>query len=133
MVPGRGQTSGDEQRAELVAVKAGGVRLVVKTRTADMDRRRVVDETFLFGIAIQTGDRAQPPGQRGPGLSFGFEMTGEALDVAPPSREQPEVMVATPAVRNLIRRVAELETREGSVAAAPPKPRFSNVRSKTSK
>src|SRR5207237_4156488 len=94
MVPCRRKTGGDQQRAEFVAVKTGGVRLVIEPRSPDVDRRRVVDETFLLGVAIQAGDRAEPPGHRRPGPPFRFEIT--ALDVETPSSEQPEVTGRTP-------------------------------------
>src|SRR5438309_5006860 len=90
VITSRGQAGGDEQRAELVAVKTGGMRLVIQPRAPDMDRRRVLDHTFLLGIAKEAGDRAQAPRHRRPGLPFRFKITGETLDVDPPSSEQPK-------------------------------------------
>lgn len=43
------EPGGDEERADLVAVQADGVGLVVDPWAADMDCGRVGDEAFLFG------------------------------------------------------------------------------------
>jgi hypothetical protein len=43
VVAGAGQTGGDEQGAEFVAVQSGGVGLVVESGTADVHRPGVVD------------------------------------------------------------------------------------------
>jgi hypothetical protein len=61
-----------------------------------MHGRRVVDETFLLGVAVEPGDRAQPARDRGAGATVGFEITGEAFDVDPVRLEQPEVVLCAP-------------------------------------
>jgi hypothetical protein len=33
----------------------------------------VLDEFFLDGVAVEPGDGAQPPGDRGPGTAPGFQ------------------------------------------------------------
>ena len=87
VVPGRRETGGDQQRAEFVAVKAGGVRLVVEPRPTDVDGRGVIDEPFFLGVTEETCDGAESSGHCGPGLALRFEITGEALDVHPAYRE----------------------------------------------
>jgi hypothetical protein len=66
---GRAEPGGDQERADLVAVQCGGVRLVVQPGTADVRGRGVVEEFFLDGVLIEPGDGAQPPGDgsAGPG------------------------------------------------------------------
>jgi hypothetical protein len=39
VLPRRGETGNDEERADLVAIQAGCVRLVVQARPADVHRR----------------------------------------------------------------------------------------------
>jgi len=46
----RPEPGGDQERAELVAVQGGRVRFVVQPGTADVRRRRVVQEFFLDGV-----------------------------------------------------------------------------------
>ena len=43
----RAEPGGDQQRAELVAVQAGGVGFVVQARPADVRGGRVIEEFFL--------------------------------------------------------------------------------------
>ena len=90
--PGR-----DQQRAELVAVQAGGVRLVVQAGPADMGGRGVVEEFFLDGVAVEPRDGAQPAGDGGPGAAAGFQVAGEALDVGAAGLEQAELVLLAPA------------------------------------
>ncbi len=44
MLTGRAEPCGDEERTDLVAVQADGVRFEVDPRAADMDRRGVCDQ-----------------------------------------------------------------------------------------
>jgi hypothetical protein len=44
---GRPEPGGDQQRAELVAVQGGGVRLVIQPGTTDVRCGRVLEELFL--------------------------------------------------------------------------------------
>ena len=67
--------------AQVVAVESDGVRFVVEARSADVDRWGVFDQAFLFGVAVEAGDRAEPTGDRGPGASASLQMAGEGLDV----------------------------------------------------
>jgi hypothetical protein len=59
----------------------GDVGLAVDARSADVNRRRVLDDAFFLGVAIEADDRAQPASDRGPGLAAVFEIAGEAFDV----------------------------------------------------
>ena len=72
----RSKTGGDEERAELVAIKGGGVRLIVQPRTADMGCGRVVQELFLDGVLVEPGVGAQPPGHGGTRPAIGLQFAG---------------------------------------------------------
>jgi hypothetical protein len=48
---GRSEPGSDQQGAELVAVQAGGVRLVVQAGAADMGGRGVVQQFLLDGVS----------------------------------------------------------------------------------
>jgi hypothetical protein len=85
------EPGGDEEPAVLVAVQADGVRFVVDPRAADMDRRGVCDQAFLLGVAVETGDRAQPAADRRGGPALRLELTAEGLDVAAADLEQAEM------------------------------------------
>ena len=88
-----GESGDDEHRAELVAVEAGGVRFVVEAGAADVHGGRVLDEAFLFGVAVEAGDGAEPPGDRGAGFPGRFEVAGERFDVRPFRVEQGQVVL----------------------------------------
>jgi hypothetical protein len=96
-VLGRGaEPGGDEQRADLVAVQAGGVGFVVDPRPADVHGRRVVEPVFLDCVPAQAGDGGQPSGDGRSCPARGFEIAGEQLDVSAPGSEQGEVALAAP-------------------------------------
>jgi hypothetical protein len=59
----RAEAGGDQERAELVAVQGGGVRLMIQPRSADVGGRGVVEEFFLDGVLAEPGDGTQPPGE----------------------------------------------------------------------
>ena len=44
---GRAETSGDQQRADLVAIQGGGVRLIIQPRPSDARGRGVLEKLFL--------------------------------------------------------------------------------------
>ena len=96
VLAGRGQPGSDEEGADLVAVQAGGVRLVVQAGPADMRRRRPLEQALLFGVAVEAGDRAEPTSDRRPSAPTGFEVAGEALDVGPAGAEQAQVVLGAP-------------------------------------
>ena len=62
MIPRRRKPGGDEDRTQLVTVQVGDVGLVIKLLgRRDVHRRRVLDHTLSFGVAIEApNDRAQP-------------------------------------------------------------------------
>ncbi len=92
---GRGAEAGrDEQGANLVSVQARGVGLVVQPGPSDVDGRRVIEQVFLDGVAIEPGDRAQPAGDRRMGPAPAFQVPSETLDVGTAGTEQPDVMLA---------------------------------------
>ncbi|MDP9331941.1 MAG: hypothetical protein M3Q30_01320 [Actinomycetota bacterium] len=93
MVAGVAESGGDEHGADLVAVEAGRVRFVIETRSSDVHRGRYRDESFLFGVAVEAGDRAQPSRDRGPGTTHSLELAGEGLNVRTFHIEQGEAMV----------------------------------------
>ena len=93
---GRAEPGGDQERAELVAVQGGGVRLVVQPGPADVRGRGVVEELFLDGVLVEPGDGAQPPGDGGAGTAAGFQLAGEGLDVGAADREQRQRAGAAP-------------------------------------
>ena len=94
---GVAKAGGDQQRAELVAVQPGGVRLIVQPWPADMSGWGVIEEFLLDGVAVEPGDGAQPPGDGGPGAAAGFQVAGETLDVGAASLEQSDVVLPAPA------------------------------------
>jgi hypothetical protein len=94
MLGRRAEPGGDQERAELVAVQPGGMRLVIEPGTADMSGGRVIEEFFFDRVAVEARDRAQPPGDGGPGAAAGFQVAGEAFNVGAAGTEQPQVTPA---------------------------------------
>ena len=81
MIPAAGQHRGDQQGADLVAVQVSGVGLVVQAGSTHVRGRGDGDQAFLFGVAVEAGNGAQPAGDGGSGPAQGLEVTGEALDI----------------------------------------------------
>jgi len=96
MLGGGAEPGGDQQRADLVAVRPGGVRLVVQSRPADVRRRGVLEQFFLQGVFAEPGDGAQPPGHGSPGAASGFEVAAEQLDVGAAGGEQGQAAAVAP-------------------------------------
>jgi hypothetical protein len=65
------EPSSDQQRAKLVTVQPGSVRLVVQAGSADMGGRGVIEEFFFDGIPVEPGDGTQASGDSGPGPAAG--------------------------------------------------------------
>jgi len=59
-----------------------------------MSGRRVVEKLLLNRVPVEPGDRAQPPGDGGPGAAAGLQVAGEAFDVGTASLE--EARITTP-------------------------------------
>ena len=87
---------GDQHLAELVAVQPGGALLVVQPGTQDVSGRRTVKQVFFYRVPVEPGDHAQAAGDRRPCPPFGFQVTGEALDVSTAALEQADVALAVP-------------------------------------
>jgi hypothetical protein len=51
---------------------------------------RVLEEFLFDGVLVEPGDGGQPPGHGGAGAPSGFQLAGEALDVAAADGEQDE-------------------------------------------
>ena len=64
------------------------MRLVVDPRPADMGGRGAIQEFFLDRVLVEPGDGGQPPGDGGVCPPFGFQVTGEGLDVGAADGEQ---------------------------------------------
>lgn len=80
----RAETSGDQQRANLVAVQTDSVGLLVQPRAPDVNGWGVLEQFLLDGVAVEPGDRAQSPGDSRPGATPGLHVTAETLDVRSP-------------------------------------------------
>jgi hypothetical protein len=92
----RSEPGGNQEGAELVAVQGGGVRLIIQPRPAHVRGRGVVEELFLHGVLVETGDGAQPPGDGGAGAAACLQLTGERFDVRAADREQRQRAEAAP-------------------------------------
>ena len=82
------ESGSDEHGSDLVAVQAGGVRLVVEAWSTNVHRRRNRNESFFFGVPVEACDRAQPPSDRCSGAPAPLQVTAEAFDVRPARPEQ---------------------------------------------
>jgi hypothetical protein len=96
VVAGAGETSGDQHRSDLVAVQARGAGLVVEAWPAHVHRRRGRDHAFLFGVPVEAGDGAQPPGDRCTRFAERLEVPTEGLDVGAARTEQPHAPFRAP-------------------------------------
>ncbi|HZA37257.1 MAG TPA: hypothetical protein VE505_20145 [Vicinamibacterales bacterium] len=83
-----GETGFDEHRPELVAVESNSVGLVVQLRAAHVHGRGVFDQSFLFGVPVEAGDRAQPSCDRRSRSTARLEFACERFDVSPARLEQ---------------------------------------------
>ena len=109
-----GGPGGGQDRAGLVAVQGGGVRLVIRPGPSDVRGRGAAGEFSLDGVLAEPGDGAQPPGDGGAGASFGLQVACEGLDADAPDREQGQRADAHQAVN----------WRRSSVQASPVRPRY---------
>ena len=97
MLERRPEPGGHQKGAHLVAVKRGGMRLIIQPRTPDMRGRGMVQELFFDGVLIEPGDGGQPTGDGGAGASSGFQLAGEPFDVGAADSEQGQRAGAAPA------------------------------------
>jgi hypothetical protein len=72
------------------------MRLVVDARTANVDRGRVGQQTFFFGVSVEAGHRAQPAGDRRPGTTSALKLPAEQLNVGTPRLEEVQAVVVAP-------------------------------------
>lgn len=61
-----------------------------------MHCRRMSDQAFLLGVAVEAGDRAQPPRDGRSRPPTGLQLSTEALDVNPARLEEATPMVRAP-------------------------------------
>jgi haloalkane dehalogenase len=54
----------------------------------------VIEQFFLDRVAVEPGDGAQPPGDRGPGAAAGFQIAGEEVDVGAYETRDASITVA---------------------------------------
>jgi hypothetical protein len=122
-----GQPGGHQHGADLVAIEAGGVGLVVEAGSTHVRRRGDRDEAFLFGVAVEADHGAEPAGDRGPGPTQGLDVAGEALDVGATRTEHRQVVFGAPGhVLAQIQRVGVAG--EAAVAGQEPRQRQLLVR-----
>ena len=88
MLSSRPEARGDQERADLVAVQGGGMRLIVQPRTPDVRSRGMLEKFFFDGVPVEPSDGAQPAGEGRTGAPAGFQVAGEGLDADPADREQ---------------------------------------------
>ena len=81
MLGGGAESGGDQLDADLVAVQADGVRLVVEAGSTDVDCRGVGEKTLLFGVSVEAADRAEPAGNRRPRPPPDLEFPAVGLDI----------------------------------------------------
>ena len=70
--------------------------LVVEAGPADMSCRGAFEQTFLFGVAVEAGHGAQPPGDRRPSAAALLEIAGVALDIRSADGEQAKAVFVAP-------------------------------------
>ena len=57
----------------------------------------MVQQFLLDGVPVEPGNRAQPPGNSGPGTAMSFQIAGEALNIGTADAEQPQLVDVAPA------------------------------------
>src|SRR5262245_57297042 len=70
--------------------------LVVEARSPNMDGRGGCDEAFFFGLAVEAGNRAQPPRDRRPRSTESLEMPAKRFDVGAARTEQANLVLGAP-------------------------------------
>jgi hypothetical protein len=112
----RPEPGSDEQRSYFVSIEADGVGFVTDPRSTDVNRGRVGDEAFLFGIAVEARYGAQPATDGGRCPTPSFQLPSVGLDVTSPDLE--ETQVALVAEGNELTKIQRLGVAgEPSVAA----------------
>ncbi len=88
MLGRRAEPGGHQQRAELVTVQPGGVRLIIQPRPTDVGGWGMAEGFFLDGVPVEPRHGAEPARDGGPGTAAGLKVAGEALDVGAAGLEQ---------------------------------------------
>src|ERR1035437_4079511 len=113
------EPGGNEQRSYFVSVQADGVGFVIDPRSTDVNRRRVGDEAFLLGRAVEAGHSAQSATDGGRSPTPSFQLPSVGLDVASPDLEETQVtLIAEGDELTKIQRIGVAG--EPSVAAEEP-------------
>jgi hypothetical protein len=112
------EPGGDEQRSYFVSVQADGVGFVIDPRPTDVNRGRVGDEAFLFGVAVEARHGAQSATDGGRCSTPSFQLPPVGLDVA---SDLEETQVAVIAEGNELTKIQRIGVAgEPSVAAEEP-------------
>src|SRR6185312_15720003 len=74
------EPSGDQERAELVAVRGDSMGLVIQPRTADVRGRRIIEQLFFDRVLVEPA-MVHNRRMTVAGPAPGFEFPGEAFDV----------------------------------------------------
>ena len=82
MFGGAAQPGGDQQGADLVAVQADGVGLVVQAGPADMDRRGMLEEVLLHGVAVEARPRCTAAATLSPEPGHSLQGGGRRLSMS---------------------------------------------------
>ena len=96
MLVRRAEPGSNQQRADLFAIQANRMRLIVQPWPTHMRGRRVIEQIFFDCVPVEPGDSAQSAGDGGPGPAAGFQVAGEALDVGATSGEQAQLVLLAP-------------------------------------
>jgi len=81
----------NEQCPYLVAVQADGMGFVIDPGSTDVNSRRMGNQTFLFGVAIEAGHGAQSPTDGGRCPTPSFQLPSVGLDVASPDLKETQM------------------------------------------
>jgi hypothetical protein len=97
-VVGGGAEPARDESADLVAVQARRMGLVVDPFGRRTCIAREIEQVFLDRVPVQVRDGGQPSRDGRAGVAGGFEVAGEQLDVGAADREQSESRCASPRV-----------------------------------
>jgi hypothetical protein len=89
------EPSGDQERAELVAVRGDSMGLVIQPRTADVRGRRIIEQLFFDRVLVEPA-MVHNRRMTVAGPAPGFEFPGEAFDVGAADAEQRQGAGAAP-------------------------------------
>jgi hypothetical protein len=93
VLAGWSEPGSHKKRTEFISIEPGDVRLVVEPGPAHKNRRRVIKKLLLDGVAVETGDGTESPGNRCASPPAHLEVAAEALDVSAPRLEEVDVVL----------------------------------------